>query len=295
MRSDVILLSGTFATAYVVALLAWSPDASGAGDADEVAPPKLLPCFPGAIYRKAVSSRDVWTGIEGIVTLPRPAFDPQRTNRETGRPLDNPSIYLGGRAGHQEIDAGVSWEVIQEPDGSVSTQRKAFRPFWRNEKWSSGPAEPDYYYHPGDTLRMSVATREPGKLVLEIALLHRAGTPAPASLADAEPISVLTVPFDAASFGPGKVQEFKRVNAIDQSGNEGKPAQPTRTTVSPARWHAVHLLRGSDRRPMTSSRFTDMRCPDPALVGVEPAPDPTTGGETITLGIGEPPQEGSVQ
>jgi hypothetical protein len=267
----------------MITLLASSLAAADA-ERGEIAPPASLPCFPGAIYRKAVSSRDVWTGIEGIVTLPAPVFDPQRTNPKTGRPLDNPSIYLGGRAGQQEIDAGVSWELVKEPDGSVSAQRKAFRPFWRNEKWHSGPAQPEYYYHPGDTLRMSVATREPGKLVLEIALLHRAGTPTPARFVDAEPISVLSVPFDAAAFGPGKVQEFKRVNAIDQSGNEGKPAQPTRTTVSPATWHAVHLLRGSERRPMTLPRFSDMRCPDPALVHVEPVADPTTGGETITLG-----------
>jgi hypothetical protein len=80
------------------------------------------------------------------------------------------------------------------------------------------------------------------------------------------------------------VQQFKRVNAIGQSGNEGRPAQPTRTSVSTATWHAVHLLRGERRLPMTPPRFTDMRCPDPALVRVEPAADPSAGGETIMLG-----------
>ncbi len=37
----------------------------------EVAPAKDVPCFPGAYYRKAVSSLDVWTGIGGIVKLRR--------------------------------------------------------------------------------------------------------------------------------------------------------------------------------------------------------------------------------
>jgi hypothetical protein len=35
----------------------------------EIPPDVFIPCFPGAYYRKAVSSFDEWTGISGIVIL----------------------------------------------------------------------------------------------------------------------------------------------------------------------------------------------------------------------------------
>jgi hypothetical protein len=165
MNRTLLIIAGAVAIVAFAGLLASSARAAD-GATGEVAPAKSLPCFPGAIYRKAVSSDDLWTGIEGIVTLPRATFDPQRTNPKTGRPLDNPSIYMGGRAGQREIDAGVSWEVIKEPDGSVSSQRKTYRPFWRNEKWNSGPAQPEYDYYPGDTILLSVVTRQADKLEL---------------------------------------------------------------------------------------------------------------------------------
>jgi len=254
----------------------------------EVPPQKTLPCFPGAYYRKAVSSQDLWTGIEGVVTLP--SFDPDtsRTNPKNGRYMDNPSVYMGGNSGDQEIDAGVSWEVIKYPDGKVSPMGKAYRPFWRNKDWSSGPAKPDFYYYPGDKIRMRIETVQEGKLQMSIELLERSevgkkmdaevraagakdeGSTAPetANLTTLSPDAAtsLTVNFDARNFGPGKVQEFKRVNAIDQSGNEGKGVSPTRATVKDATWHEVWLLRGKERLPMSPSRFTDMRCPEKHLI-----------------------------
>jgi hypothetical protein len=243
---------------------------------DEVPPPRDLPCFPGAVYRKAVSSVDRWTGIDATIVLPTLQTDPDRLDPR-GRPRDNTSHYVGGRAGETEIDAGVLWEVIREPDGSVSRDRKAFRPFYRNEKWHNAPAEPRFYYQPGDTIRLRCWTEEPEKLKLRIDLLARFGQPTPP-----EPISTFEVSFDAPGFGPGREQEFKRVSAIDQTGNEGKPAQPTRASVAGATWKNVHLLRGNERRPMIVERFTDMRCPDRALVTVRPLDgDPT--GELIDL------------
>ncbi|MBX7244958.1 MAG: hypothetical protein K1X53_05640 [Candidatus Sumerlaeaceae bacterium] len=258
------------------------------------APDPSKPCFPGAYYRKAVSSTDRWEGIEGIITLPEVEFDRTRL-RPGGRPMDNPSIYMGGRCDGQEIDAGLSWEVIRDTDGRVTTEGKAFRPFWRNEKWGSAPAEPQYYFHPGDTVKMSIRNTAKGKLAMEILLLARAGTPAetattatrtyPGSAAD--PLSSFTIVFDAAKFEPGKPQEFKRVNAIDQWKNEGKEVQPTQTKVLGAIWHEVWLVWDHEKLPFSPDRLTDMRCPNPGSFLVEPANELGHGGEKISI-FGQP-------
>jgi hypothetical protein len=245
---------------------------------DEKPPADHIDCFPGAIYRKAVSSEDVWTGIDAVLVLPTFTPDPERLDEKNKRPLDNPSSYLGGRAGETEIDAGVSWEVIKEPDGTVSTQRKAFRPFWRNKTWSTGPAKPEMYFYPGDTIRMKCWTDSANKLKIRFELLARDGKPESPT-----PIGIHEVEFDAPGFGPGKVQQFKRVTAIDQVRNEGKPAKPTNARVENANWLRVDLLRGDDdRRPFTADRFTDMRCPSTDLVKVTPS-DSAAGGEKIDL------------
>lgn len=250
-----------------------------APNAAEVPPDAARPCFPGAYYRKAVSSVDVWTGVELLVTLPRFVPDPARL-RPNGRPTDNCSVYLGGRAGQTEIDAGVCWEVIREADGSVSTVGKAFRPFWRNKRWFSGPAKPEYYFNPGDTVRMKVWTESADKLRMQIDLIARAGE---AVDPGREPISTLSVEFDAPGFAPGRKQEFKRVTAIDQSGNEGKPVQPTAARVEACRILATRLFRDGDPspRPMTPDRFTDMRCPDPRFFQLTRVDG--DGGEQISI------------
>ena len=38
---------------------------------NEVKPEKFIECFPGAYYRKVNSSKDVWLGVGGTVTLPQ--------------------------------------------------------------------------------------------------------------------------------------------------------------------------------------------------------------------------------
>lgn len=243
---------------------------------DEAPPAASIDCFPGAIYRKAVSSVDRWTGIEATVTLPTLVTDPQRVDEKTKKPLDNASCYIGGNAEGTEIDAGVSWEVIREADGSVSPQRKAFRPFWRNKQWFNAPAKPELYFYPGDTIRMSIWTSAENKLMFRVELLARAGEPIAAS-----PISQHQVEMDAPNFGPGRKQEFKRVSAIDQMRNEGRPAQPTNAHVNGVVWSKVSLMRGDERRPMIAERFTDMRCPDAKLVDVKATEDPS--GERIEL------------
>lgn len=256
----------------------------------EVPPAAEHPCFPGAYYRKAVSSTDRWTGIEGVVRLPQPSWDPSRRHPTTGKLLDNCSVYMGGKAGEQEVDAGLSWEVIRDADGKVSTERKAFRPFWRVKAWANAPAQPSFYYFPGDVVRMRVETREPGKLTMEVEVLERAESSRPllVALRAPEQPTTFSVTFDAGPFEPGGLQEFKRVNAIDQVGNEGKGVTATASMVQGAEWHEAWLLRGAGRRlPMAPERFTDMRCPDRAHVVVEATVNADRGGEKVDI-LGTP-------
>lgn len=246
--------------------------------AGEVAPAVSIPCFPGAYYRKAVSSFDVWTGIFGVVKLGTPKTDEDRLDPATKQPLDNFSVYLGGRAGEQEIDAGLSWEFTVDENGKRSERRNAFRPFWRNEKWNAAPAEKQFYYYPGETVQIAVLVAGAGKLRLIVS--------------DGAQKKVFQTEFDAKSFQPNVPRQFKRVNAIDQVRNEGKPAQPTKAQVTGAEWLQTVLLRGSGAEakqlPMDKTRLTDMRCPAETNIVVT-ATDAAKGAEKIDI-FGTPKQ-----
>jgi len=242
--------------------------------AAEVPPAAQLPCFPGAYYRKAVSSFDRWTGIIGVVKLGQPQTDPARLDPKDGQPLDNFSVYMGGRAGEQEIDAGLTWSFSVDEKGKRSAVRDAWHPFWRNERWAEAPAQPEFYWRPGDVVTMAVLVAGPGKLRLVVAD------------AGPQPKRIFQTEFDARGFQPRIPRQFKRVNAIDQRYNEGKPAQPTEAQVTGAEWLEVHLLRGEGatavRLPMTRARLTDMRCPSPEHVRVV-VTDEARGAEKIDI------------
>ena len=242
--------------------------------AAEVPPAQELPCFPGAYYRKAVSSFDRWTGIIGIIRLGQPRTDPARLDTKDGQPLDNFSVYMGGRAGEQEIDAGLTWSFSVDENGKRSAVRDAWHPFWRNERWAEAPAQREFYWRPGDVVTMAVLVAGPGKLRLVVAD------------AGPQPKRVFQTEFDARGFQPLIPRQFKRVNAIDQRYNEGKPAQPTEAQVTGAEWLEVYLLRGEGanaaRLPMTRARMTNMRCPSPEHVRVTPT-DEARGGEKIDI------------
>jgi hypothetical protein len=242
----------------------------------EIPPAAELPCFPGAYYRKAVSSLDVWTGIGGIVKLGEPRVDMERLDKEDNQPLDNFSVYMGGRAGTQEIDAGLTWAFTEDEQGHRSQTRNAWHPFWRNEKWYEAPKEKRYYWSPGDVVAMAVMVAAPGKLRLVIAD------------AQANPQRMFMTEFDAKSFAPRVLRQFKRVNAIDQRHNEGKPVQATKAQVVGAVWSETFLLRGAGanavRLPMNPARFTDMRCPTPDKVRVSVTEQERAhGGEAIDI------------
>gem|GEM_PF-367430 len=226
--------------------------------ANEIKPPLNANCFQGAYYRKVVSSQDVWLGLEGKVVLPQIVFDESRKNpAKPQQYLDNPSVYMGGNMGGQETDIGLTWEVIRDEQGNVTADRRAFRPFLRRSAHVSGqaatyenaPAQKEYYWYPGEEVTMSVQIVQSGKIRF---IVEGAG-------------KRFERDFDCAAFVRGAKGDFKRVNAIDQVSNEGKPAQATKTRVEGAVWKETNLFRlqGTElvKVPVHQKRFTDMRCP----------------------------------
>lgn len=225
----------------------------------EVKPAESSPCFAGAYYRKVVSSKDVWLGIEGKVVLPKIVFDEDRKNpAKPGQYLDNPSVYMGGNMNGQETDIGLTWEVIKDQNGNVSPDRRSFRPFLRRTSYSSGqtatyenaPAEDRYYWYPGEEVTMSiqVVTNKKIKFIVEGAGKR------------------FETEFDCDGYLLNSQGVFKRVNAIDQVSNEGKPVQATKTLIKEAVWKETNFFRMYEGKvvsvPVHSQRFTDMRCPN---------------------------------
>jgi hypothetical protein len=248
---------------------------------NEVKPPLSAICFNGAYYRKVVSSKDLWLGIQGKVVLPTITFDPARVNpAKPQQYLDNPSVYMGGNMGGQETDIGLTWEVIRDAQGNVTQDRRAFRPFLRRTSHVSGqvasyenaPAESAYYWYPGEEVSMSVQVVAEGKLRL---VVEGAG-------------KRFERDFDAAGYRPGGQGDFKRVNAIDQVANEGKPVQATKTKVEDAVWKETNLFRQWEGKvikvPMHQKRFTDMRCPSVNYFKVVASEEERkVGAETISI------------
>jgi len=237
-------------------------------------------CFPGAIYRKALSEPNFWQGIEGEILLPFTHFDESRKD-DQGRYLDNPSIYMGGTGG-EEIDTGLSWEVIKLPNGTETIQGEAFRPFWRGELvpngWGSAPDVPDYYYYPGDLLTMSCKIFGEDILQLNTKVIKR-GTYAIQRHAPLHPPPFTTL-FNASGFSLHDKVQLKRVNSIDQSGNEDKPVQPTTTEVLDAAWNYVMLIHKNGKRvPMID--FIDFRCPSKDYITIRG--HSVLGGEIIDI------------
>lgn len=249
--------------------------------ANEIRPAQRSPCFLGAYYRKAVSSQDNWIGIKGEVVLPQLNFDLNRMNPNKPKQyLDVSSIYLGGNMDGQETDIGLAWEIIKDEKGLVSEERLAFRPFLRRTGHKSGqqsiyvnaPAVKDFYWYPGDKVLLSVEVIEDGLIQF---IVEGNG-------------KKYDTTFDCAGYTIKGKGDFKRVNAIDQVGNEGKSAEATKSLVSNARWNYTTLIRLQDGKkievPMHNGRFTSMICPDSKFFKVvQTDQDKLTGGETISI------------
>jgi len=249
---------------------------------NEIAPSVTSPCFQGAYYRKAMSSADNWLGIEGTVVLPTLIYDLTRFNPlKPETYLDNASIYLGGNSDGQETDIGMTWEVIKDAAGNVSKERLAFRPFLRRTSHKSGqtaiyknaPAESKYYWYPGDTLTMSIVLTQDTKLKFTV------------SGSGKEYWEI----FDVAGYKYTTKAQYKRVNAIDQVSNEGKPVQPTTAKVLGAKWLSVFLYRyyksEALKVPMHLKRYTDMRCPEVRYFNITTLTDNASGESIDIYGI----------
>ncbi|HKL61552.1 MAG TPA: immunoglobulin-like domain-containing protein [Acholeplasma sp.] len=298
--------------------------------AGEMQAPTVPSCFKGAYYHKVFSSKDFWMGIEAEITLPMPdinryeqSYNDSLNIDPNSRNLDNPSIYMGGKAA-LESDVGLSLKNALFKDNagneSISIGSFAFRPFWRyitsydydlgtydrpngrfyavscngtgTTKNCSGNwdyQDTQYYYLPGDKVRMLVYSPKPGYLQLQIELLEVSTLPYSIGVRTFNgwktPESFIS-PLIASSGQGSQKAEFKRVNAIDQVANEGKPVIPTTTTVTDAIWHNAYLYRNINdvmyRVPMNNSRVGVMNCPllsDFTISGI----DQITGGEVVSI------------
>ena len=290
-------------------------------------------CFGGAWYHKVVSTTDSWIGMEGTVTLPHMDInryengnnvitDPENDIEFFMKNLDNPSIYMGGKA-TSESDVGLSLSRVTNGKGTLSTGSVAFRPFWRyittaqyadegtyditngrnyavscsgsgskNCIASHNYSFTQYYYLPGDKLRMIIYSPEPNYLQLQIEVLEVSTDPYSVNLRKennwAQPENFKSPKFRSNGHNTNMKAEFKRVNAIDQSGNEGKVAIETSTYVKEAIWHESYLYRVIDgvtyRVPMTSRRVNVMNCPNPSAFIIEKSDaQDAVGGEIIQI------------
>ncbi|WP_113662574.1 hypothetical protein [Pedobacter nanyangensis] len=250
--------------------------------AGEVRPVTSKNCFAGAYYRKLVSSVDEWGGIGGQLVLPTAVFDPLRINpAKPAQFLDNPSVYMGGNMGGQETDIGLTWEVIRDGNGIVTADRRAYRPFLRRTAHSgsaqaalyeNAPAEARYYWYPGEEVTMSVKIVANGVLRFTV---EGAG-------------KKFERDFDCGGYTFTGKGEFKRVNAIDQVSNEGKPVQATKTKVTGGVWKASYLYRivngQLQETPFHDGRYTDMRCPSASYFSVSATQEERSkGAEKIDI------------
>lgn len=287
-------------------------------------PKELLPqqapkCFLGAWYRKVYSSKDAWLGIEGVIKLGEFTPDEARFGNDNRtfwlRYLDSPSIYMGGQS-QSESDAGLGWMVGYETTDTseplnYGSKKVAYRPFYRYiyseaidiegnvqrnnvNSWNvSDPKRFEYYYFPGDVIRMSVYSPVENYLQLKIELIEPTQIPkyqaqrAAFNLRDNKPSTYYSPLFYSEGHGVNNA-EFKRVNSIDQYGNEGSNVKATKATVSEAIWREVYLYRKVNNKlvkvPFNKQRQTSMICPNVESFSITVSEEQKQkGGESITI------------
>lgn len=278
----------------------------------EVAPsPK---CFLGAYYRKVFSSFDAWIGIEGKIKLGRFHPDPNRFGNDGrviyNRQLDNIAIYMGGKA-ISESDAGLTWASGQEDlenfkainYGSI---KNCYRPFWRHiyedvkdengnvlrssiNSWQMpDPNDVNTYFFPGDVINMAVYSPLENYLQLKIELLEPTQISEFKKIREKLKISDKQIFYSPLFYSKGhgiSHAEFKRVNSIDQYGNEGFMISQTNAFVSKATWYHTYLYRKIDNKLykvfLNQKRQTQMACPLNDVFKIEDKND--IGGESLTI------------
>ena len=106
------------------------------------------------------------------------------------------------------------------------------------------------------------------------------------------PADFLSPIFASPGQGTGIDAEFKRVCAIDQSGNEGGTAIETTTEVKGVIWHETYLYREIDgviyRVPMDESRRAATAAPrSDAFTVTHEGVDTNKGGEVVCIHPGK--------
>ena len=292
----------------------------------EIKNPSPAAVFGGAWYHKVVSSDDKWVGIEATVTLPeiklsryKDGHDESLAVDPNAKSMDNPSIYLGGNAlSESDVGLSLSLGVINTKTNAISKGSIVFRPFWRyiteNDQDVGGYDEHDgryavtangnncfanyhwsfteYYYLPGDTLRIIVYSPEPDKLQLQIEVVEKSSLASSVEMREKygwkDPETFISPIFSSPGHGKNQKAEFKRVNAIDQSGNEGGTAAMTETEVNGAVWHSTYLYRVIDNKlcrvPMDETRRAATDAPYGDAFTVETDEERSAiGGETVSI------------
>ncbi|MGI6360549.1 MAG: hypothetical protein ACOX02_05900 [Acholeplasmatales bacterium] len=285
--------------------------------------------FNGAFYFKTISTKDKWEGIEGVITLPEfeikrydGSYNTSLNVDPNTKNLDNPSIYLGGQGAYHS-DVGLSLSNVILKNGTISKGSYAFRPFWR---YITSPSEPnkdigdldiannrryrvftlntnetnmygmwfykdtEYYYLPGDKLRIIVYSPKANYLQLQIEVIEKSTLASSIQIREEngwkDPENFISPLFISQGHGIGNNVEFKRVNAIDQSGNEGKPAIMTDSNVKIAVWESVYLHRSINgqkyRVPFTEQRSDTLGAPYDKYFTYSVI-DPNTGGVTVII------------
>jgi hypothetical protein len=271
------------------------------------ATPTNRPCFLGAWYYKVVSNLDRYLGIEATVTLPEFIPDENRyaIKKETTYPgrddltyklhLDSPSIYMGGKA-KDESDVGLGYfrGYTDSSKTTVSEEKFTFRPFWRyiyqdengntiNKYDGTTLKQTEHYYLPGDKLKIMVVSPVKDFLQMTIEVIVTTTIPKYVEIRSklGAPATLVTPLFPSKGYGEINA-EFKRVNAIDQYSNEGKPAQMTSAYVTPMKWENVYLFKEVDG-VIVKHLFDDrliaqrMKCPKEEIVISQRVNDDSSG------------------
>ena len=237
----------------------------------EKTPPQDYPVFSGALYYKAVSSKDSWLGIEAEITLPLWEPDTSRFEYiknpygEFKRHLDTPSVYVGGSSDHEtDIGFGFFQGML---NNKITKEKITFRPFWRtiyiengeerNDYLGTNINQTEYYFFPGDKVLLDLVCNKPNFLTLRIELLTETDLyPYKEYRKQLKKSKVLLID-----------SEYKRVNAIDQYHNEGKPTQETNAKAIAGSWENVYLFRKINdeiyKVPFTAERITRIMSPSP--------------------------------
>lgn len=275
-------------------------------------------CFAGAWYRKVVSPVGDWIGIEGEIELGEFIPDPKRFNLDgKGRNMDNPNLYMGGKA-ELESDCGIGYNLTYPSTDTsyelgLDAPKLGYRPFWRYiyktretengctlvkniNSWNAAdPKNFSYYYFPGDVIRMKVYSPIPNYLQLRIEVVKTTTNPKYIeirkryNLPNDCPQDFYSPLFLSEGHGLGQA-EFKRVNSIDQYGNEGYAAKDTDAVMTTATWNNCYLYREVNgqvvKYPFTENIYCSLICPNELAVSVEEH-NKNVGGEKVTIHPGK--------